>query len=152
MFFYFVLFLFWVSNYFGGNQLEEFIIISCVFFHFPLYFHLKTCLLHSYAFIWTLRTMSTLSWGECRMFWLLMYFVLFLVEKFRNHLFYFVKKKKKTCLQWCLWFVHMHHCVIFENFVELWTLVWKSLVSLSIWTHDYLIRIFEHDHLLLVFE
>ena len=65
------------------------------------------------------------------------FFFLFTIKK--------IPKKKKICLQWCIWFVgrkcyiHMHHCVIFENLVELWTLVWKSLVSSSIWTHDYLI-------------
>ena len=50
-----------------------------------------------------------------------------------------------------LCYIHMHLCYLWES---CWTLNFglKSLVSLSIWTHDYLIEIFEHGHLLLVFK
>jgi hypothetical protein len=50
--------------------------ISGAFFPFTLYFNSKTCLWFSHAFVRTLRTMSTLSWGsiDC-----VMNFVLFLL-------------------------------------------------------------------------
>ena len=134
--------------------------ISSAFFPFPLYFNSKTCLWFSYAFVKTLRTMSTLSWGE---YWLCDELCAVLVDSLETICFhlYLLKKKirkneKKKKIVWfalmsLIYAIFICFIVIFENLVELYTLVWKSLVSLSIWTHNYLIEIFELGHLLLIF-